>query len=832
MIATTEELDRIAAVDHPDPHSVLGPHEEDGVLVVRVFRPDALSVRLIPEGGGTPREMTRVHGLGIFEARMGPASAPPSGPASEPVSGPLSGPTSPGVPPSGPTSPGASGSPALGLPFLYKIEVQYAGTTETQHDPYAFPAGLGPLDLHLAAEGTHLEIYRRLGAHVREVGGVRGTGFAVWAPSAQRVSVAGDFNGWDGRVAAMRRIGHGIWEIFLPGVAEGALYKFEIKTLQGPVVLKCDPYGQAMELRPRTASRVVTRRYEFTDARWVADRAAGEARRRPMSIYEVHLGSWRIRPEPSPASADLARTGAPLPLGETSGKGKDPAERWYGYREIADMLVDYVADMGFTHVELLPVMEHPYDGSWGYQVSGYFAPTSRYGDPDDLRYLVDRFHSRGIGVILDWTPAHFPKDAFALGRFDGSALYEHLDPRKGEHKHWNTFVFNYGRPEVKNFLISNALYWIDEFHVDGLRVDAVASMLYLDYGASGPGDWVPNRFGGRENLEAVAFLRELNERVHTLYPGVVVAAEESTSWPGVTKPPYVGGLGFDVKWNMGWMRDTLDYFGFDPIFRAYHHGKLTFSIWYAFNERFLLPLSHDEVVHLKKALLSKMPGDREAMHGNLRALYAYMWAHPGKKLLFMGGEIGQYREWSFEGELDWSLLDEPSHRGIQALVRDLNRLYQKLPAMFELDDEPEGFRWIDCNDAPHSVIAFVRFPSFLSAKGRRIITDKGVHVVTVCNFTPVPRFEYRIGVPRRSAYLERLNTDAAEYGGSGLGNFGRVEVEDVPCHGFAQSVVLTLPPLSTLWFVPELVEDPLPVVEERGVTLAHGVFATPNPTVL
>jgi 1,4-alpha-glucan branching enzyme len=505
----------------------------------------------------------------------------------------------------------------------------------------------------------------------------------------------------------------------------------------------------------------------------------------------VHLGSWRIRPPTSAAA------------------GGDNAQRWYSYRELADSLVDYVVDMGFTHVELLPMMEHPYDGSWGYQVSGYFAPTSRYGDPDEFRYFVDRCHARGIGVILDWTPAHFPKDAFALGRFDGSALYEHLDPRKGEHKHWNTFVFNYGRPEVKNFLISNALFWIDEFHIDGLRVDAVASMLYLDYGASSPGDWVPNKYGGRENLEAIVFLRELNERVHALFPGVVLAAEESTSWGGVTKPPYVGGLGFDFKWNMGWMHDTLEYFKYDPVFRSYHHGQLTFSIWYAFSERFLLPLSHDEVVHLKKALISKMPGDRWQMCANLRALYGYMWAHPGKKLLFMGCEIGQWREWNFEGELDWFVLDEPDNRGVQRLMRDLNRLYQKLPALYELDDEPAGFRWIDCYDAPNSVISFVRFPSFVSPKGRRSkITAKGVHVVAAVNLTPVPRHGYRIGVPRRCDYLEVLNTDGRDYGGSGMGNLGRVAIEDVPSHGFAQSVVITLPPLATLWFVPELDEDP------------------------
>ena len=769
MIAS-EELDRIAAVDHPDPHSVLGPHEEDGVIVVRAFRPDALEVRVLRDDAA-PVTMDRARALDVFEARL----------------------------------------PATRLPLRYRLEVRYAGVTQTLRDPYAFPLSLGALDLHLAAEGTHLEIYRHLGAHVRELEGVRGTAFAVWAPSAQRVSVSGDFTGWDGRLYAMRRVGKGFWEIFIPEVTEGALYKFEVKTLQGPTVLKSDPYGQAMELRPRTASKVATRRHEFTDARWMEARASREARRRPMSIYEVHLGSWRIKPktEPDPPQADPAPS-----------KG-DPAERWYSYRELAETLVDYVADLGFTHLELLPVMEHPYDGSWGYQVSGYFAPTSRYGGPDDFRYFVDRCHARGLGVILDWTPAHFPKDAFALGRFDGSALYEHLDPRKGEHKQWNTYVFNYGRPEVKNFLISNALYWLEEFHIDGLRVDAVASMLYLDYGASHPGEWVPNKFGGRENLEAVDFLRELNERIHARVPGAFVAAEESTSWPGVTRPGYVGGLGFDVKWNMGWMHDTLEYFHFDPVFRGYHHGKLTFSIWYAFTERFLLPLSHDEVVHLKKSMLSKMPGDRWKMHANLRSLYAYMWAHPGKKLLFMGGEIGQYGEWNFESELDWWLLRERDHLGLQKLVRDLNRLYRQHPALYELDDEAEGFRWIDCNDAPHSVISFVRFPSFVSGgstRRRAKISTRGLHVVCVCNLTPIPRFGYRIGVPRDCGYLELLNTDAADYGGSGMGNLGRVAVEEVPHHGFARSIVLTLPPLAVLWLVPELDEDP-PAVEPETPAL-------------
>ena len=460
------------------------------------------------------------------------------------------------------------------------------------------------------------------------------------------------------------------------------------------------------------------------------------------------------------------------------------AARYFSYRELAETLVDYVAGLGFTHIELLPVMEHPFDGSWGYQVSGYFAPTARYGSPDDFRYFVDRCHARGIGVILDWTPAHFPKDDFTLGRFDGSALYEHLDPRQGEHKQWQTYIFNYGRAEVRNFLISNALYWFDEFHIDGLRVDAVASMLYLDYGTQNPGDWIPNQYGGHENLEAVSLLREINERVHARFPGALTMAEESTAWPAVTKPVYVGGLGFDFKWNMGWMHDTLYYFQREPVHRSYHHNQLTFALWYAFQERFVLPLSHDEVVHLEKSLVSKMPGDRWQMHANLRALYGYMWSHPGRKLLFMGGEMAQWREWNFESELDWVLLKEEDHRGVFRLIRDLNTLYHRYPALYELDEETSGFRWIDCNDYLQSVISFIRFPSPFGPKRKGAkVAARTTPVVCVANFTPVPRRDYRVGVPRKCSYIEVLNTDAKEYGGSGMGNGGRVHADELPFHG-------------------------------------------------
>ncbi|WP_063796370.1 1,4-alpha-glucan branching protein GlgB [Chondromyces crocatus] len=733
------EIERIAAVEHVDPHRILGAHEEEGGTTVRCFRPEATEVVVVPDDPAVPaRAMRRVHGAGVFEAHFG----------------------------------GERGR------FGYRLEVRYGDRSFSLRDPYAFGPVLGDVDLHLIAEGTHEEVHACLGAHPRIVEGVAGTAFAVWAPAARRVSVVGDFNGWDGRLHAMRRRGHGVWEIFLPEVGAGAIYKYEIKAPSGVHLLKIDPYGRAMELRPKNASRVVERGYEFEDRAWMEARAAGKALKKPMSIYEMHLASWRRVP----------------------GKAEDgDRKRWMSYRELAEVLPDYLAELGFTHVELMPVMEHPFDGSWGYQVVGYFAPTSRFGSPDDLRYLIDRLHQRGIGVILDWPPAHFPKDAWALGRFDGTALYEHLDPRQGEHREWNTFVFNYGRNEVRNFLVASALYWLEEFHIDGIRVDAVASMLYLDYGSKGPGDWVPNQHGGRENLEAIAFLRELNDRVHTQFPGAVVCAEESTSWPAITGATYLGGLGFDLKWNMGWMHDTLNYFKQDPVYRSFHHGLLTFGIMYAWSERFLLPLSHDEVVHLKKSLLSKMPGDHWHMLANLRMLYAYMWAHPGKKLLFMGAELGQLSEWSEKTELDWGLLALPGHAGISQLLKDLNRVYVNQSALYELDDQAQGFRWIDANDSHQSVASFVRYGE---GAGRQE-SPRGMFVVFVGNFTPVVRGGYRIGVPRRCAYLEVINTDASVYGGSGVGNLGRIEAEAVPSHGFAQSLVLTLPPLGVLWLVPE-----------------------------
>ena len=545
-----------------------------------------------------------------------------------------------------------------------------------------FEPVLGDIDLHLFNEGRHEEIYKKLGAHVTKFGRTKGVAFAVWAPQAANVSVVGDFNNWDGREHKMQMLGNsGVWELFIPKVNQGSLYKFEIHPHQGPPFFKADPYAQHTEVPPDTSSVVYSSKFKFRDAKWLKQRAGREHFRKPLSIYEVHFGSWR--------------------------RNIEDENRPFTYREMAEPLANYVSEMGFTHVEFLPLKEHPYGPSWGYQVTYYYAPSARYGEPDDLRYLIDYLHQRGIGVIMDWVPAHFPKDAWALARFDGSALYEHLDPRKGEHPDWGTYIFNYGRNEVRNFLIANALYWCKEFHVDGLRVDAVASMLYLDYSRN-EGQWVPNQFGGRENLEAISLLKELNEVTHRVCPGVMMVAEESTAWPAVSHPTYAGGLGFDFKWNMGWMHDTLKYFQTDPLFRAGNHNALTFGLVYAWSENFILPFSHDEVVHMKGSLLNKMPGRNEQKYATLRALYAYMWAHPGKKLLFMGGEFGQWREWTETESLDWHLIDEPLHGGIQKLIRDLNRVYGPEPALWEADGEPAGFEWIDVDNAAENIVAFTR----------------------------------------------------------------------------------------------------------------------------
>jgi 1,4-alpha-glucan branching enzyme len=621
---------------------------------------------------------------------------------------------------------------------------------------------LGDIDLHLVGEGRHERVYEKLGAHVTD----EGVAFAVWAPNATKVSVVGEWNGWDGRVSAMEQQGgSGIWETVVADVPEGALYRYEITTREGNLLLKSDPYAFATEKPPGNASRVFRSRYEWRDDAWMEQRRASQPFARPMSIYEVHLGSWR----------------------------RTLDNETLDYRELAVQLGTYAKDLGFTHVELLPVMEHPYSGSWGYQVTGYFAPTARFGDPDDFRGFVDELHRQGIGVILDWVPAHFPRDEWALARFDGTALYEHEDPRRGAHPDWGTLVFNYGRNEVRNFLLANALYWLREFHADGLRVDAVASMLYLDYSRR-EGEWVPNEFGGREDLDAVAFLQQLNELVHGREPGIVSAAEESTAWPGVSRPVYLGGLGFGFKWNMGWMHDTLDYFQREAIHRRFHHHQLTFSLVYAFSENFILPLSHDEVVHGKRSLADKMPGDRWQKLASLRALYAYMWAHPGKQLLFMGSEFAQWKEWDAETSLDWHLLEEADHQGVQSLVRDLNRVYRETPALWEDDFEPSGFRWLEPNDSAANVVAFAR-----------IGKDPKRPLVCVCNLSPVPRYGYRLGLPLRGRWREALNTDSAYYGGTGEGNLGEVTADAVPWNDQPFSAELTLPPLGVVWLVPAAV---------------------------
>jgi 1,4-alpha-glucan branching enzyme len=620
-------------------------------------------------------------------------------------------------------------------------------------------------DLYLLGEGNHYRIYEKLGAHLGERDVTAGTHFAVWAPNAKQVSVIGDFNAWRRDQYPLEvRGSSGIWEGFIPGIGPGALYKYAITSRNGNYrVDKADPCGFAAEVRPHTASKVWDlSTYTWGDATWLSERGQRHTLDAPISIYEMHLGSWK--------------------------RAGEDRNRWLSYRELAPQLVEYVRRMGYTHVEFLPVMEHPFDGSWGYQTVGYFAPTSRFGTPADFMYLVDILHQHGIGVLLDWVPAHFPRDEHGLGYFDGTHLYEHSDPRKGEQRDWGTFVFNYGRREVANFLISNALFWLDKYHVDGLRVDAVASMLYLDYGRKA-GEWIPNEYGGRENLDAVAFLRRLNERVYAEFPDVVTIAEESTAWPGVSRPTYLGGLGFGFKWDMGWMHDTLDYLSLDPVYRKYHQGQLTFRMLYAFAENFVLPLSHDEVVYGKRSLLAKMPGDDWQKFANLRLLLGAMIAQPGKKLLFMGGDFGQWREWNHDASLDWHLLDDPQHRGIQRWVQDLNRLYRDEPALHQLDRDPAGFEWIDCDNAEESAIGFLR-------KGK----TADALVLVACNFTPVPRHNYRMGIPRGGRWNEVLNSDAPPYGGSGQGNLGGVMAQPVAWHGRSHLLNVTLPPLGIVIF--------------------------------
>lgn len=714
---------------HGDPFAVLGLHAWGARQVVRVFRPDAERVRILPSeqlpkaARWKPVELSQTHSEGLFEVLI----------------------------------------ENLDTPLRYTVEITHksGSVSEGLADPYTFERIFSGFDAHLFGEGQHWNLYEHMGAHPLTLHGVAGTVFQVWAPNARRVSVVGDFNGWDGRIYPMRKLVEcGVWELFVPGVGVGAHYKFEILNAQGRVVLKSDPFAFFSQNGLQTASLVYDlHRFQWGDDLWMSQRAHKEWHRLPVSVYEVHLGSWRRHVE------DQGRA--------------------LTYVELAHQLVPYAKEMGYTHLELLPVAEHPFEGSWGYQVTGYFAPTSRHGSPDDFRYFVDFAHRNGIGVILDWVPGHFPKDIHGLSEFDGTKLYEHADPRQGEHCDWGTLIFNFGRNEIRNFLIANALFWLEQYHIDGLRVDAVASMLYLDYSRK-PGEWVPNVHGGRENLEAIYFLKRFNEVCYSRFPGIMTIAEESTAWPGVSRPSHLGGLGFGFKWNMGWMHDFLRYMALEPVHRRYHQGEITFSLLYAFHEHFVLVFSHDEVVHGKGSMLNKMPGDPWQKFANLRMLYAWMYAHPGKKLLFMGGEFGQWAEWNHNRSLDWHLTGSPMHDGLRRLVQHLNWLYQNEPALYELDDSYAGFEWIDFHDADHSVVAFQR------------ISSGGDVLVFVVNATPVPRFGYRIGVGAAGYYEEILNTDAETYGGSNVGNQGGVWAEHQHWQGRGHSVVLQLPPLSVL----------------------------------
>ncbi|MGH7490923.1 MAG: 1,4-alpha-glucan branching protein GlgB [bacterium] len=725
---TQSDLDRIVYGDHPDPFSVLGMHHAAyagrQAIAVRVFAPEAERVGLIEFNGHTTlHSLDKINGLGFYELVL----------------------------------------PDRAERFRYQLELSdHLGQTRRMADPYGFARILTDEDLQVFASGKHWRIYEKLGAHVMMIEGVAGVHFAVWAPSARRVSVIGNFNRWDGRRHPMRALLTGVWEIFIPDLAAGEIYKFEIKTREGHLRVKSDPFAFCCELRPSNASVVHSFDFYWQDQDWMSRRAETAWLERPISIYEFHPGSWKRK-----------------------GQGEND---WFGYREMADELGPYLAHLGFTHVELLPIMEHPYDPSWGYQVTGYYATTSRYGKPEDFAYFVDCMHRHNLGVILDWVPAHFPKDDFALRWFDGTALYEHADPRLGEHPDWGTLIFNYGRNEISNFLLANALFWLERYHVDGLRVDAVASMLYLDYSRKA-GEWIPNKYGGRENLEAIDFLKEMNKIVHGKFPGAVTIAEESTAWPAVSRPTYLGGLGFTFKWNMGWMNDFLRYMEKDPIYRQYHQNLVTFSMIYAFSENFILPLSHDEVVHGKRALLDKMPGDLWRKFANLRLALGYMFGHPGKKLLFMGSEIGQWWEWNHADSLQWHLLEHDLHQKLLEYVKDLNHLYRSEPALYEVDYSWEGFQWIDFSDAQSSLISFLRY-----GKAREEV------IVCACNFTPQPRLGYRLGVPMPGFYQELLNSDSAHYGGSNIGNAGGIHTEEITQHNQPYSIAIEFPPLAVIVF--------------------------------
>jgi 1,4-alpha-glucan branching enzyme len=717
------EIDALLSGRHADPFHLLGPHTSGDRTSVRVFAPNATRVAVVRADTGDCIDLVHIR-HGFF---MGDVADLP-----------------------------------LGRPDSYRLRIEWPGVVQETEDPYAFAPLLGDLDLYLIGEGRHEALADCLGSHVMTVEGVEGVRFAVWAPNARRVSVVGDFNSWDGRRHPMRlRHGSGIWEVFLPRLRAGERYKYEIIGAAGNLLpLKADPLARQTEMPPATASVVPPPGdFSWTDEAWMADRAGRHAPDAPIAVYEVHPGSWLPR------------------------DGDDGVCIW---DRLSERLVPYAKDLGFTHLELMPIMEHPFGGSWGYQPLGVFAPTARFGTPADFARFVDRCHTAGLGVILDWVPAHFPTDTHGLVNFDGTSLYEYSDPREGFHPDWNTLIYNLGRTEVRNFMIASALEWLRRYHVDALRVDAVASMLYRDYSRQA-GEWIPNRYGGRENLEAVEFLRDMNATIARLCPGAMTIAEESTAWPGVTARTQDGGLGFNYKWNMGWMHDTLRYMHHEPVHRSYHHNDMTFGMVYAYSERFILPLSHDEVVHGKGSLLNKMPGDRWQRFANLRAYFAFMWTHPGKKLLFMGGEIAQEREWNHDASLDWPALDDPLHRGVQQVVRDLNRLYTELPALHRHDADPDGFMWVIGDDTANSVFAFMR-------------QDGDARVLAVCNMTPVPRHDYRIGVPRPGYWRERLNTDASDYGGSGVGNGGGRHTDDIAAHGQPHSLSLTLPPLATVVF--------------------------------
>ncbi len=728
-----DEMNLFLAGGHPDPFRILGPHRVGDDLVIRVFRPNAKEVAIVlGDDGAESVPAERLHTHGFFQAFL----------------------------------------PGQKRGCNYRVRVTGSdGAKHTLHDPYCYGTIMGEVDLHLFAEGNHQRIYEKFGAHPRTIADVAGVYFAVWAPNAQRVSVVGDFNGWDGRVHPMRRLsGSGVWEVFVPEVGEGTHYKFEIRTPAGHLLLKSDPFAFFNQWGKETSSLVFNLdRYQWADANWMEQRRQKDWNKSPVSIYEVHLGSWR--------------------------RAED-GQRFLSYLELAGTLLPYVLEMGYTHIELLPVAEHPFGGSWGYQVTNYYAPTSRFGNPDEFRHFVDRCHQAGIGVIMDWVPAHFPKDPHALAEFDGTDLYEHMDPRQGEHQDWGTLIFNFGRNEVRNFLTGNALFWLDKYHIDGLRVDAVASMLYLDYSRKA-GEWIPNAFGGRENLEAIHFLKQTNEICYARFPGIMTIAEESTAWPGVSRPTYLGGLGFGMKWNMGWMHDFLQYMALDPIFRRYHHNSITFSLMYAFSEHFVLVLSHDEVVHGKGSLLAKMPGDEWQKFANLRMFYAWMIGHPGKKLLFMGQEFGQVREWNHDLGLDWELLAQPRHDGLRRLVQHLNYTYKNEPALWDLDDTCEGFEWIDFHDADNSSVSFLRR------------SREGEVIVFVVNATPQVLHGYRVGVPQAGFYREIINTDAETYGGSNVGNMGGLQADATEWQGRTHSLMLEVPPLATIAFKAEaaMLED-------------------------